>query len=266
MAGAASFGRLGRLAIIAAFVVPFPATAEVETREACRVADAGLLRLAEPLQRAGRRIAQHRPLVIVALGSSSTTGIGTSSAAAAYPAQLEASLRRRLPGVAVSVLNRGVNGEDAVEMNQRLERDVLAARPDLTIWQLGSNAAIRGTPPAEIGAALRNGISRLQASGSDVVLMNPQYAPALVQRPELAPVLAEVEMDARAEQVGLFSRYRIMEDWVAGGTMTLAGLIGGDGLHMSDLGHACVAEALAEAIVDALVPPPPPAASAALPE
>jgi len=39
--------------------------------------------------------------------------------AASYPARLEVELRSRFPGVAITVLNRGVNGEEAGDMLAR---------------------------------------------------------------------------------------------------------------------------------------------------
>ena len=82
-------------------------------------------------------------LTIVAIGSSSTQGVGASSPAASYPSRLEAELRKRFPQVDIRVINRGKGGEDAPEELARLERDVIAEHPDLVIWQLGTNAVLR---------------------------------------------------------------------------------------------------------------------------
>src|SRR5438067_1908112 len=52
------------------------------------------------------KIAERRPLKIVAIGSSSTFGTGASSPDKSYPSRLEAELKARLPGVPVTVLNK----------------------------------------------------------------------------------------------------------------------------------------------------------------
>ena len=88
----------------------------------------------------------HLPLRIIAFGSSSTEGIGASSPAATYPSRLLAALTAALPaGQRVIVFNRGIGGEDADDMLRRLPA-VIAERPDLIIWQTGSNDPLRAVP------------------------------------------------------------------------------------------------------------------------
>lgn len=110
--------------------------------------DLGLFEDAAPagLPHVAQKIALGGPLTIVAFGSSSTEGIGASHPAAAYPARLEVGLRRALPhlGGRITVANRGIGGEAVDEMLARLDRDVLGPRPDLVIWQTGSNDPLRG--------------------------------------------------------------------------------------------------------------------------
>src|SRR5215213_8788533 len=91
------------------------------------------------LRRTALRLGSGAPVVIVALGSSSTAGSGASSADAAYPARLARELESRWTGQVLTVLNRGINGEDASEMLARFDSDVISKNPDLVIWQLGTN-------------------------------------------------------------------------------------------------------------------------------
>src|SRR5688572_31610167 len=56
---------------------------------------------------------------------------------------LEAMLERRFAGVEIRVLNRGVGGEEEADMLTRFDRDVIAEKPDLVLWQVGSNAVMR---------------------------------------------------------------------------------------------------------------------------
>ena len=60
-----------------------------------------------------------------------------------YPSRLEVELKALLPGLPITVLNRGVNGEDAREMLARFDADVFAEKPDLVLWQVGSNSVLR---------------------------------------------------------------------------------------------------------------------------
>src|SRR5437763_10749663 len=99
-----------------------------------------LERLRTGLARTATRLARHEKLTIVTIGSSSTVGYGASSPELNYPAQFAAELRRRLPAQPIELLNRGANGETSIDMVARFERDVIAAAPDLVIWQVGTNA------------------------------------------------------------------------------------------------------------------------------
>ena len=198
-----------------------------------------LPRLAETLREG------QEPLVI-AFGSSSTQGAYASSPERAYPARLEAALRRM--GIPATVLNRGRGGEDALEMRARLEADVMAARPTVVIWQLGVNGAIREQSLARFRTLLRQGVTMMQEAGADVVLMDSQRGPWVaahaVLRDLFDATLAEVAQERGAQ---LFSRRRMMDEWVAAGTSDAA-MIAPDGLHHNDRGYACLAEALANSI------------------
>lgn len=195
-----------------------------------------------------------RPLTIVAFGSSSTEGAGASGPDRAYPAALEARLHAGLPGAKLVVLNRGKGGQEVAEMLARLEADVLAARPTLVIWQAGANAVLRGMPPEEFRAALAGGIARVQAAGADVLLMDSQRAPRILDAPGFERLDAAIRDLAAETHAPLFSRAALMEAWQAAGTPH-AEMLSPDGLHHNDRGYACVAEALARTILAAAGPP-----------
>jgi lysophospholipase L1-like esterase len=97
------------------------------------------------LSHVAARLAAHQPIVIVAFGSSSTEGRGASSPAATYPSRLLADLTAELPRQRVIVINQGIGGDDADDMALRLPT-VIAERPDLIIWQTGSNDPLRNVP------------------------------------------------------------------------------------------------------------------------
>jgi hypothetical protein len=88
--------RSGLLAGALAFAVA-PTPAATDARVPRCVAPPDLTRLDLPLTRTARRLAAHRLVMIVALGSSSTAGAGASSAEATYPSRLMAELARRFP-------------------------------------------------------------------------------------------------------------------------------------------------------------------------
>src|SRR3954447_24589894 len=199
------------------------------------------------------RIAERRPLKIVAIGSSSTFGTGASSPDKAYPARLEAELKARLPGVPVTVLNKGIGGEEANQMTARFDADVVDENPDLVLWQVGSNSVLRDHPaPGEI---IRQGVERLKARGSEVILINPQYAPKIISRPSIGQSVDVITATAHDEEVGLFDRFSVMRYWVETEHMAFEEFLSPDLLHMNDWSYACVAKILANAIIDGAKPP-----------
>ena len=200
------------------------------------------------------RIAQGKPLKIVAIGSSSTSGAGASSRAATYPARLEAELKARLPGLPITVLNKGIGGEEAPQMVARFEADVFEEAPDLVLWQVGSNSVLRDHPtPGEI---LRQGVERLKDSGAEVILVNPQYAPKILAKPGIEQSVDVITATARDAEVGLFDRFAAMRYWSETEKMPFDQFITADGLHMNDWGYACVAKLVANAILDGTQLPP----------
>jgi acyl-CoA thioesterase I len=194
------------------------------------------------------RIARKLPLKIVAIGSSSTSGAGASSAAATYPARLEQELKARLPGLPITVLNKGIGGEEANQMVARFDADVIEESPDLVLWQVGSNSVLRDHPtPGEI---IRQGVERLKASGFEVILINPQYAPKILGKPGIENAVDVITATARDAEVGLFNRFQVMKHWVEAEKLGFEKFLSADGLHLNDWSYACTATLLADALLD----------------
>jgi len=200
------------------------------------------------------RVARKLPIKIVAIGSSSTAGFGATSSAATYPSRLEAELKARLPGLPVTVLNKGIGGEEAPQMVARFDADVLDEAPDLVLWQVGSNSVLRDHPtPGEI---IRQGVERLKASGTEVILINPQYAPKILAKPDVDHTLDVITATARDAEVGMFDRFAVMRHWVDGEKIGFEKFLSPDGLHLNDWSYACFAKLLAAAILDDTKLPP----------
>ncbi|MFY9699031.1 MAG: GDSL-type esterase/lipase family protein [Rhodoplanes sp.] len=191
------------------------------------------------------------PLTIVALGSSSTAGAGASSPDAAYPSRLAAALKEHFPSNAITVLNRGVNGEEARDMLNRFDTSVAAEKPDLVLWQVGTNTVLRGKPVSEVAALLRDGVTRIKALGADVILIDAQFAPRVIARPENEQMLNLLAVAAKETSVGLFPRFAVMRRWREIQNIPFDAFLSPDGLHMNDWSYACIAKLLGDAIVEA---------------
>jgi acyl-CoA thioesterase-1 len=230
------------------------ASAKASTSPKCLVPK-DLARLERPLARTGRLLAAGLPIRIVALGSSSTAGAGASSPDASYPSQLALELKERFPDHEITVLNRGVNGEEAADMLARFETTVIAERPDLVLWQVGTNAVLRDNPIAPASSEIEKGLTRLKAIGADVILIDPQFAPKVIGKSTLSGMLNLLAFKAKQYNINLFQRYAVMRDWRERQGLPFEAFVSADQLHMNDWSYACVAKVLSAAIAEAATRP-----------
>jgi len=196
------------------------------------------------------KLASGEPVLIVAFGSSSTAGYGTTSPEFTYPNRLAAQLHRQYPGANITVLNRGRGGEDAPEMMKRVQAEVIDAKPDLVIWQVGTNAVLRNLDPAETVKLVEEGVARIQAAGADLVLVDPQYSPRVTERAESAGLMVKLlGKIAQLRHVGFFPRFEVMREWHEQQALPIESFVIADGLHMNDWGYACFAQLLGDDII-----------------
>src|ERR1700761_2463368 len=126
---------------------------------------AAALVVAEPLQA--------RPLNIVAIGASNTTGFGVGEQNA-YPAVLQALLRKK--GIEANVINAGVNGDVTSGMLRRIDSAVPNGT-DIVILQPGGNdLRFFGTKAAR-AANVAAMAKRLRARGMRVIIYDPDPVP-----------------------------------------------------------------------------------------
>ena len=209
------------------------------------------VRLANPLSHIVKKLVNFEPITIVAIGSSSTAGAGASSPTANYPSRLAVELKRLFPTHSITVLNRGVGGEEVAQMVARFDTGVLAEHPDLVLWQLSTNAVIRDHMFTDHGAAIRDGLNKIRAVGADVVLIDPQFAPKVIVKPDAEHMVELIATTAKAEDVDLFRRFDVMKRWREVDHLGFETFVSPDGLHMNDWSYACMAKGLGLAIAEA---------------
>jgi hypothetical protein len=131
--------------------------------------------------------------------------------------------------------------------------------PSLVIWQVGTNAAWNNYVLADVGTAIRGDLDQLKGYLADVVLMNLQYAPALLDQERPKPATQEmldiIASIAETSNIGLFRRFEIMRYWHQQGGVPFDQMISnfdGNWLHQNDWSYNCIAEALGDAIADAM--------------
>jgi acyl-CoA thioesterase I len=232
-----------------------PATpAPTDSRPACKVV-ASLDRLDYPLARVSRHLESDRSIKIVAIGSSSTAGAGASTPEASYPSRLEAELTQHFLWQDITVLNRGANGEEVGDMLARFDTSVIAEKPDLVIWQMGTNSVLRDHPIDPKATLLHEGLARLKAIRTDVILIDPQFAPKVIAKSEAEAMVAQISATAKEQSVDLFRRFAMMKRWYQTDHMPFDAFVSPDGLHMNDWSYACLAKWLGTAIVEAATRP-----------
>jgi lysophospholipase L1-like esterase len=196
------------------------------------------------------KLASGTPVTIVAFGSSSTQGWGSTSPEFTYPNRLAAQLHRQYPSADITVINRGKGGDDAPEMIKRLQGEVIDVHPDLVIWQVGTNAVLRDLDPVETAKVVNDGVARIQAAGADLVLVDPQYSPRVNERAQSASQMVRLLGKVAAlRHVGLFPRFEVMREWHEEQAIPVDKFVIADGLHMNDWGYACFAQLLGDDII-----------------
>ena len=248
------FRFVARLIVSVAAAAVSPVSAQNGSPTLACATPPGFARFEIPLKHVAERISARQPVTIVAIGSSSTFGAGASSPAMSYPSRFAVELRELLPHTSVTVINRGVNGETAREMLSRFDRDVLAAHPDLVLWQVGSNAVLLGKPISPTGLLIAEGLRQLKVVGFDVVLIDPQYAPKVIAAHDESDVnlmVALISTASRDMHVNLFQRFALMRYWRLTKGLPFSAFLSKDELHMNDWSYGCIAKLLARAVAEA---------------
>jgi hypothetical protein len=181
------------------------------------------------------------PVRIVAMGSSSTAG---REDVVAYPHWMEMYLRRDTGNARIDVLNRGRGGEEADKELPRFKTDIFAEAPSLVIWQVGTNAVFRSNEFdfEKVVAAIESGLDQLRSRSEDmdVMLIDPQYVPAMLldDKADLSErMVARISAAAERLKVNVFHRWALMRHWHVHNNIAFDRMIDPtdpDRLHQSD--------------------------------
>jgi lysophospholipase L1-like esterase len=210
----------------------------------------GAPRTVGSLPHIAHKLVAGEPVVIIAFGSSSTQGYGSSSPEFTYPNRLADQLKRKYPTANITITNRGRGGEDAPEMMKRLQTEVIDAHPDMVIWQVGTNAVLRDLDPDRVGEMVQDGVARIQSGGADVVLVDPQYSPQVTEHQDNASKMVRLlSKVAQLRHIAVFPRFEVMRQWHENQALPIDTFVIADGLHMNDWGYACFAQTLGDDII-----------------
>lgn len=241
-------------ALVAALLLAGAAVSTVQHRAVAAPrmecpASADLTQLSQPLAHFTARLLNDEDITILALGSSSTEGTGASRKEFSYPSRLAGELHRLLPRVKIKVLNRGVGGEDAKRMLSRLDQQLAKERPDLVLWQVGTNALLAEKGVESQEPLIRTGLRKIRAAGADAILIDPQYAPYVLRDPDARPMVRLLAKLADEAGVPVFRRFELMQYWHEAREVAFSDILAPDLFHMNDWSYSCLARNLAAAMI-----------------
>lgn len=222
----------------------------VTSATACHVPK-DMARLSPALSKFAAAVQDSAPLTIIALGSSSTAGTGASNPTKSYPARLQGELNKIWPDQKVTVVNAGIGGQMATDMVARLNKDVLSRKPQLIIWQTGVNDAIRGVPLDAFRKTLVEGITRIQKTGIDMVMIDQQYYPKFDKVKNGPAYITAIREIAAQYRVPVVQRFTIMKHLIETKQFTVASMLSPDQFHLNDTAYECLGKLLAHSLQDA---------------
>lgn len=114
---------------------------------------------------------------IVFLGDSITQGGGGPKG---YITLIKNKLAEKKADLDVEVFNAGISGNKVPDLQNRVERDVIAKKPTIVfiyigindVWH-GENDPARGTTPDRFESGLKEVIGKIQDAGAKVILCTP---------------------------------------------------------------------------------------------
>lgn len=191
------------------------------------------------------------PYSVLLIGSSSTDGIGASRAENGYPARTGFHLNQQEAKAPIVFDARGIGGEKADAALTRLTEGLASSRPDVLVWQVGTNDALANVPLSSLGKTIEEGLARARQQAVPVVLIDPQHFPRIEDNKHYADTVTLIGKLAGEHGIPVVHRYQRMRQAIAMDASLATALLAADGLHMSDLGHECLARDLAAVLAPA---------------
>lgn len=190
-------------------------------------------------------------LTILAMGGAATVGAAARGPEFTYPARLEARLRTAFPGTDIKVAVQEATRRTTAELLMKLDADLAAVRPGLVIWGPGASAAARGDDLETFNTTLAEVMRRVRLAGADLVMMTLQFAPSVVRVMNPYPYRMAVLRGGDMAGVPVLDRYELMHFWNGSGFMNLDATDAEDRVRVARRLYDCMAEILAEGIVNA---------------
>lgn len=205
----------------------------------------------EPLSSVAAAIKAGGPVPILAIGSATTVGQAEGgSTDLSFPYRMVAALHEALPQIAFPLTVRGGKGLTAAEMAPLIQAEIHRQKFPLVLWQTGTVEAVRGMRPDDLRDALATGVADVTATGSDVILIDPQFSRFLRSNTDLDPYEHVLQEISAMPDVVLFRRFDLMRSWANSGGIDLERTKKADQAAAMTALHACLGKALAQFILN----------------
>jgi ABC-type amino acid transport substrate-binding protein len=233
---------------IAIGILTYAGAAHAEADSACSVA-AHLVHAEAAIPHVATAI-KEKNLTVAVIGTTSSTLPGANGQALAYPARLEVSLQKKLPGVTVKVISLAKPRQTAADMAEGFPKVFKEDKPALVIWQTGTYDAMRGIGAEAFQATLEDAVDKLESGGADVIFMNMQYSPRTEAVISTTPYAEAIRWVALEHTLNQFDRQAVMRQWSELGTFDLMSAT--KSLDTAAKVHDCIGRMLADLVVEAL--------------
>ena len=197
-----------------------------------------------PLPYVAAALASRKQIKMLAIGASAAAG--SRATKGGYTALIEELLERAVKGLDVVVINRGVSGELAANAATRIRIETALNKPDLVLWQVGTNDALAYVSVPHIKATVVDTVRWLRNRKVDVILVGLQYAGGMVQNEHYIAVRDALRLIAAREKVMTVRRDEAMQlikeaKREGGGSLP-------DEFEQTEAGYTCLAQYVARAI------------------
>ncbi len=194
-----------------------------------------------PLPNVAAVLAKRKTLRILAMGAA-PGHVGAREGG--YTELIEAMLERVLKGIDVIMINRGVSGELAANAATRMKNEVALDKPDLVLWQVGTNDALAYVAADEFALTVKDQIHWLKAHKVDVVLVGLQFAKGMLRDEhykKIRDTLRNVAAEDNVIVVRFYEAMQIIDQ--ASGAEPVA-----EAFERNEAGYNCLAQYVARAI------------------
>lgn len=176
-----------------------------------------------------------------------TFGRGTTSSAQVanpYPKVLSENLKQLYAYENIEVVNKGITGDTARKIDERLQSDVIDLAPDMTILQVGTNDATFGSTLESFTTRFTNIITKLKNNNIDIVVMIPpplfidqESNGALGRFTNIITIIEDVCNREKLKYINNYEFYNYLYD----NDIEKEWLIQNDGIHFVDGGYRYIA-------------------------